>query len=202
MSYRILHTEASLGLGGQEIRILTELAGLIGRNHQATLVCPPSSRIRDEALRMGLPATALPIGRKNLAGLRSMSAWLRHHPVDVVISHSSTDSWLTALATRFLLRAKTRQTLSEKVSGRVYEPGEYLRSGKRNAEGDHAAHTPCTQGKGTPEAPGEDAPLLAICGAHDAPSESPCQRALVRMTWSSHNNPTPFFSTLARKAWI
>ncbi|MBF0175533.1 MAG: glycosyltransferase family 4 protein [Magnetococcales bacterium] len=143
LSYRILHTEASLGLGGQEIRILTELAGLIGRNHQATLVCPPSSRIRDEALRMGLPATALPIGRKNLAGLRSMSAWLRHHPVDVVISHSSTDSWLTALATRFLhprpflIRVRHISTpvhdnlptrwLYQKAAGHVITTGECIR---------------------------------------------------------------------------
>jgi hypothetical protein len=37
---RILHTEASLGWGGQEIRILTEAAGMIGRGHRVSARLP------------------------------------------------------------------------------------------------------------------------------------------------------------------
>ena len=36
---RILHTESSLGWGGQEIRILTEAAGMIDRGHKVALAC-------------------------------------------------------------------------------------------------------------------------------------------------------------------
>ncbi|MBF0154025.1 MAG: glycosyltransferase family 4 protein [Magnetococcales bacterium] len=125
------------------MRILTEVAGLIGRGHQVELVCPGSARLYEEAQRRGLPVTALPIGRKNLAGLRAMWGWLRDHPVDVVISHSSTDSWLTALAALFLrqrpflMRARHISTpvhdnlptrwLYQKAAGHVITTGECIR---------------------------------------------------------------------------
>lgn len=94
----IIHTEASLGWGGQEIRILTEAAGMVRRGHRVSLLCPPEARIFAEAQRRNLPVTALPIGRKNLAGLRALRRWLTAHPADIVNTHSSTDSWLAALA--------------------------------------------------------------------------------------------------------
>jgi glycosyltransferase involved in cell wall biosynthesis len=99
---RIVHTEASLGWGGQEIRILTEAAGMIQRGHQVTLLCPPQARIYTEAQCRGIPVVALPIGRKNLSGLLALRRWLKTHPVDVINTHSSTDTWLAALAVHTL----------------------------------------------------------------------------------------------------
>lgn len=98
----IVHTEASLGWGGQEIRILTEAAGMIRRGHQVTLLCPPQARIFQEAGLRGVPVEALAIGRKNLAGLIAMRRWLKNHRADVINTHSSTDTWLTALASALL----------------------------------------------------------------------------------------------------
>ena len=95
---KILHTEASLGWGGQEIRILTESAGMIARGHQVELACPPEARIHAEAPRFGVPVHALPIGRKKLTGLFAMRRFLRAHHYDVINTHSSTDAWLVALA--------------------------------------------------------------------------------------------------------
>ena len=95
---KILHTEASTGWGGQEIRILNEAAGMIARGHQIELACPAEARICLEAPRRGVPVHALPIGRKNLRGLRAMRRFLRRHSYDVINTHSSTDSWLVALA--------------------------------------------------------------------------------------------------------
>ncbi len=95
---RILHTEASLGWGGQEIRTLSEAAGMIARGHAVELVCPRQARIFDEATRFGVRATALPIGRKRPPGLVALSRFLARNPVDVIDTHSSTDSWLAALA--------------------------------------------------------------------------------------------------------
>ena len=95
---RILHTEASTGWGGQEIRILTEAAGMIARGHQVELACPPAARIYTEAPRRGVPVHPLPIGRKNPQGLLAMRRFLRAHAYDVINTHSSTDSWLVALA--------------------------------------------------------------------------------------------------------
>jgi glycosyltransferase involved in cell wall biosynthesis len=101
---RILHTEASLGWGGQEIRILTEAAGLIARGHAVELVCPGEARIFAEAPRFGVPATALPIGRKRLRGLATLRRFISARPIDVINAHSSTDSWLSAIACRSMRR--------------------------------------------------------------------------------------------------
>jgi len=40
MSLSILHTESSLGWGGQEIRVLTEARGVAERGHEVTLAAP------------------------------------------------------------------------------------------------------------------------------------------------------------------
>jgi len=101
---RILHTEASLGWGGQEIRILTEAAGLIGRGHAVELACPREARIFAEAPRFGVPVTALPIGRKRLRGLAALRGFINTRPIDVINVHSSTDSWLSAIACRSMRR--------------------------------------------------------------------------------------------------
>ena len=66
---RILHTESSLGWGGQEIRVLGEARGVARRGHTVMLAAPANARIVSEAPRYGVAATALPIGRKNLRGL-------------------------------------------------------------------------------------------------------------------------------------
>lgn len=101
----IVHTESSLGWGGQEIRVLTETIGMMQRGHSVTLIAPPAARIFHAAEERNIPVVALPIGRKNIAGLLALRRWLKHHPCDVINTHSSTDSWLAALATRFLHHA-------------------------------------------------------------------------------------------------
>ena len=95
---RIVHTEASCGWGGQEIRILEESKGMIERGHDVLVLCPAESRILAEASRWSVRAQALPIGRKNLRGFFALRRWLASNPLDVLNTHSSTDSWLAALA--------------------------------------------------------------------------------------------------------
>jgi len=104
---RIVHTEASCGWGGQEIRILTEAAGLIRRGHEVTLLCPAESQIYLAAPKYGLPVIALPIGRKRLGPLLALRRWLAEHinEIDIINTHSSTDSWLTAVACATLKNA-------------------------------------------------------------------------------------------------
>lgn len=98
----IVHTEASLGWGGQEIRILTEAQGMLHRGHRVTLLCPREARIHAAALERGLPVEPLPIGRKKLGGVLALRRWLIANPADVINTHSSTDTWLAALACCFL----------------------------------------------------------------------------------------------------
>jgi len=94
----IVHSESSCGWGGQEIRVLQEAAGMRERGHRVTLLCPREARIHEEAAKLGVPAVSLPIARKSLGGFRAMRAWLARAGCDVLNSHSSTDSWLAALA--------------------------------------------------------------------------------------------------------
>jgi glycosyltransferase involved in cell wall biosynthesis len=95
---RILHTESSLGWGGQEIRVLTEARGVARRGHEVLLAAPAESRIHAEAVRYGIIALPLPIARKGIRGLVAMRRLLGWRKFDVVNTHSSTDTWSTALA--------------------------------------------------------------------------------------------------------
>ena len=102
MKLSILHTESSLGWGGQEIRVLTEARGVAAAGHEVLLAAPSQSRILAEAPRFGVKARALPIARKGARGVLAMRALLSRHPFDVVNTHSSTDTWLVALASATL----------------------------------------------------------------------------------------------------
>jgi len=98
----IAHTEASTGWGGQEIRILTEAAGLQDRGHRVMLYASPGARILDEAPRYGVHALAVPIGRKTPRAVLALARALVERPIDVVNAHSSTDTWAAALGSRLV----------------------------------------------------------------------------------------------------
>ncbi len=96
----ILHTENSTGWGGQEIRILTEARGMLDRGHQVLLLTPASAEILPAAKKMGIPVTSISIEKKRIGSLLNLRGWLLAHgrEYDVINSHSSTDSWLSAVA--------------------------------------------------------------------------------------------------------
>ncbi|HWS74170.1 MAG TPA: glycosyltransferase family 4 protein [Quisquiliibacterium sp.] len=139
----ILHTEASCGWGGQEIRILSESAGMIERGHRVSLACPAHAPIAREAPAHGIEVIALPIEKKRLGGLLALRGLLAGRRFDVVNTHSSTDSWLAALAcaslggapplvrTRHIsapiARSATNRWLYARASAFVVTTGESLR---------------------------------------------------------------------------
>jgi len=94
----IVHTESSQGWGGQEIRILSESEGMRARGHRVTVIAPASARVHQEAMRRGIESADLPLARKSLRGVVALRRWLAAHPVDVINTHSSTDSWIVAVA--------------------------------------------------------------------------------------------------------
>lgn len=98
MSWHIVHTEASCGWGGQEIRILTESQGMLERGHRVSLLTPASSRIHEEALKLGIDVVAMPYEKKSLAAIKATKRWFAANPADVVNTHSSIDSWMVGLA--------------------------------------------------------------------------------------------------------
>jgi glycosyltransferase involved in cell wall biosynthesis len=140
---KLVHTESSRGWGGQELRVLAESRGLLERGHHVSIAAPEDSRIFEEAVRHDVPRHALPIGRKSGAGFLAMRRFLVESRPDVVNTHSSTDSWLAALAARTLaappLLVRTRhisapipanpatQWLYRSATAHVVTTGEKLR---------------------------------------------------------------------------
>jgi glycosyltransferase involved in cell wall biosynthesis len=140
---KILHTEASLGWGGQEIRVLSEARGVIRAGHEVVLAAPAEARISTEAARYGVPVRELAIGRKRPGGVLALRGLLREG-FDIVNTHSSTDTWLAALGCSMLSNApalvRTRHIsapmprnaatrwLYTKATDRIVTTGERLRT--------------------------------------------------------------------------
>lgn len=99
----ILHTESSTGWGGQEIRILTEAAGLRERGHDVAILCQPHSALAARAREAGLPLLLdrMPFALDPRTIFRMVGRFRRWRP-QVVITHSSVDSWCAGVAARVL----------------------------------------------------------------------------------------------------
>lgn len=110
--WRIAHTESSLGWGGQEIRILTELTALRARGHTMLLAAPKSSGVYARAQAAQFPV--LPLAESKLAfptNVLRLAGWLRRERVQVLNPHSSRDGWIAGLAGRlarvpFIVRSR------------------------------------------------------------------------------------------------
>ncbi len=101
----ILHTEASLGWGGQEIRIVLEAESLSRLGHRLLIVAPPESRIFSEASARGITAIPLAMTRRTFpVALMRLIRLIEQHRVDIVNTHSSLDSWIASLAARLSTR--------------------------------------------------------------------------------------------------
>jgi glycosyltransferase involved in cell wall biosynthesis len=115
---RILHTEASVGWGGQEIRILTEAQVFLARGHQVLVAANADSDIARNAARYGVPLKAMPLTKRNPSSVLAMRRLLKEWRPDVVSPHSSVDSWLVALA-RIGLKPRPRAVRTRHISAAV-----------------------------------------------------------------------------------
>jgi len=108
-SFTILHTESSLGWGGQEQRIFAEIRIMGDRGHRLLLAGDPRGELYPRAIREGFLTFPLEFG-----GARTWGAWLtlrrllQQERVDILNTHSSLDSWVGFLA---WLTRKNRLTL-------------------------------------------------------------------------------------------
>lgn len=97
----ILHTEASRGLGGQELRLVAESRWLLDHGWGALIAGQPDTPLLAEAGRAGVPAVAIPMRHAtDLGALLRLRRLLGHRRVSLVHTHSSVDSWLGGLAAR------------------------------------------------------------------------------------------------------
>lgn len=101
----ILHTESSLGLGGQELRIVAEAQGLRARGHAVVLAVQPSSQLARLARQAGIAVEEIRMSPERLpAIIADFLRAIRHHRVDVINTHGSLDSWAASIAGRLSAR--------------------------------------------------------------------------------------------------
>jgi glycosyltransferase involved in cell wall biosynthesis len=109
---RIIHTEASLGWGGQEIRILTEMLAMRERGHVMGLAAQPQSEILTRSRKAGIAAFEFFANRLSYpAAIAKLSAFFHSSRPDVVNMHSSRDGYLAGIAARlagvpFIVRSR------------------------------------------------------------------------------------------------
>lgn len=106
---RILHTESSMNLGGQELRTLLEMEGLCAHGFSSILIARPGSLIGGEAKRRGLKAFEIPMrGSMDPLAVARCLGIMRNEAVNLVCTHGSKDGWSAGIAARILGRPIVR----------------------------------------------------------------------------------------------
>jgi glycosyltransferase involved in cell wall biosynthesis len=99
----ILHTEASSGWGGQEIRILSEGSAFAKRGFRVLIACQPDAPLGREAQRRGLAVR--PVAMRGALDVRAcwhLRRLMQTEAVDLVHAHSSIDAWVAGFAAKSL----------------------------------------------------------------------------------------------------
>ena len=115
---KVVHTESSTGWGGQELRTVAEIRAASMAGYTPILVCDLESQFCQRSGLDSISVKKLSINRKNLSSVFRMMAVLQSIEPSLVISHSSTDSWLVAIS-RFLLRKPIPWIRMRHVSAKV-----------------------------------------------------------------------------------
>lgn len=106
---RLLHTESSNGLGGQEFRTLHECLGMKARGHQVYVAAQPSSALFHKAQSAGLYVFPVPMPKVQWVGLiATFLNLIKRFDIHIVNTHGSIDSWAGGIAARL---ASTRPLL-------------------------------------------------------------------------------------------
>ncbi|MBI5902491.1 MAG: glycosyltransferase family 4 protein [Deltaproteobacteria bacterium] len=98
----IMHSESSLGWGGQENRTLHECLGLKRLGARVIVFCKPDSVLGQRAAEAGIEVIVHPMrSNRDISAIRRAVGIIRDERVDVVSTHSGVDSLICALAGRF-----------------------------------------------------------------------------------------------------
>jgi glycosyltransferase involved in cell wall biosynthesis len=116
---KVLHTESSLGWGGQEIRVLTEAKIFSKYGHEVIIAADKSSLIAKRAHLYGVRCEGIKLQKKRIAHLLSLRKLIKEVNPDVISCHSSTDHWLSALA-RLTLNIKPAIVRTRHISTHVH----------------------------------------------------------------------------------
>ncbi len=102
----ILHTESSSGWGGQENRTLHECDGLKKTfDARVIILCRPESKLRERAQKAGIETRTHRLrASHDISAIRFITGLIKQERVDVVVTHSGTDSFLAGIAARLSTR--------------------------------------------------------------------------------------------------
>lgn len=154
---RILHTDSSMELGGQEYATLALAEGLRKRGHDVQLAIRPHSQLVHMAQERQIPHHTLLMGKPLYPwSIMKLVAILNKYQIDIIHTHGSRDSWIGGVAARVssqrpcmvLTRHKTAPIAKNFVNNLLYHSlvdtivttgGETARKGLIEAHGFHEA---------------------------------------------------------------
>lgn len=106
---RILHTESSVGWGGQENRTLNELIGMRERGHEMAVVSRPGARILERAQEAGFQTFAIEMrGAIDFPAMFRLCTVIKRFRADIVNTHSGRDTQLAGMAARSIIGGRPR----------------------------------------------------------------------------------------------
>lgn len=102
---KILHTEASTGWGGQDIRVLVEAREMQKRGHEVIIACERGCPLWQAADGGAVRLAPVSFGRKlRWSAVREVANLITREGIEVVNTHSSGDAWSGAVAVRLRRR--------------------------------------------------------------------------------------------------
>lgn len=106
---RILHTEASPGFGGQELRILREAEGMRKRGHEIVMAIQEGGGLVKPARQAGFTVYELSFDKKHILKTFFKLCYLTiKHRIHILNTHSSMDAWIGGLTGKLLRRKVIR----------------------------------------------------------------------------------------------
>ena len=151
---RIMHTQSSTGLGGEELRTIVESSRMMQKGHDVLLVTQIGSRMEDLARRADLAINPISMNRWTLPnGILKFYALIKRFSPHIVHTHGSTDTWIAGIASRLspssrrpiVIRTRHKSTpistgwlsrvLYEKLTDRIITTGETIRNAMHTRNG-------------------------------------------------------------------
>ena len=141
----ILHTESSVGFGGQELRVIAESRWLAAHGRPVLIAAQPGARVLAEAAGADVLSVAVPMRAAwDLRAVVALRQLIRARGVGLVHTHSSIDAWVAGLAARSLgvpivrgrhvsIPIPRRRALVYRLADRVITSGEAVAAIVRGA---------------------------------------------------------------------
>lgn len=102
---RILHTESSVGWGGQENRTINEMVAMRERGHDMAVASRPGARILERAKEAGFACFVVDMrGAADFPAIFRLRRLMRDFRADIVNTHSGRDTQLAGMAGHLLGR--------------------------------------------------------------------------------------------------